>query len=87
MTIEARCDKCRRWGSLGPCNSFTLANPDLCRGTNKGRRRTNVSITNNGINPNLYSLTPEERTRYADAIADATIDAKDYGEASIWVRA
>jgi hypothetical protein len=87
VTIEARCDNCRRWGSMGPCNSFTLASPYLCRGVCKGRGRTSVSITNNGINPNLYVLTPDERTAYADDIAEATKEAKEHGRATKWVPA
>jgi hypothetical protein len=85
VTIEARCDNCRRWGSMGPCNSFTLANPDLCRGMCKGRKRINLSITNNGINPNLYALTADERTVYADAIVEAVTEAKEHGRAIKWV--
>lgn len=87
VTVEARCDKCRSWGRPGTCNTFTLSDPALCKGLCCGPTRENVTITKNGICPNMYAPTPEEAARYADDISGAITRARSEGRARRWVSA
>lgn len=93
VTREGRCRFCGQWttpSSAGHTTFDRLASGEgTCTGKPKGPYRIGVSITKNGLSPNAYSLTSDERKRYADVVADLTarVTAERGSRATEWVQA
>lgn len=90
VTREGRCRFCGQWTTArgGHTTFARLAGGDgICTGQPKGPYRVSVGITKNGLNPNVWPMTPGERSQYRDVVErlTAAVKAKGTGHASEWV--
>lgn len=86
-SYEGRCQFCGQWTSAA--NGFhttwegLATGKPMCQGKPRGRRRLSLSITRNGLNPNGYPLTADDRAMYVVEIAQVTKAAKQHGQAQL----